>query len=575
MHTDRGQQILCQLERLRAVQAAPPRRIGLSATLGDPEGAQQWLMGNSDLPVTIVNDIHNKRTLELALWHFTGLPPDYAEQQEKAKQEKTPEALAALKNAASGHNAMLRQIFTQTQQKKSIIFTNSRGSAEMVIGGVREIAQQEHAPDIYHVHHGHIAAPLRAAAESAMQAEDQPACVAATVTLELGIDIGRLDQVLQLDATHTVASFVQRLGRAGRREGTAARMLFYHEEEPLTEKTHPGKQFPWSLLQTIAIIQLYIEEKWVEPAAVPKLPFSLLFHQTLSFLTAFTELTPPELAQRVLTLPPFKGISQEQYRTLLQQMLADRFLERAENGKLIVGLNAEKMVNNYRFYAVFPDEEEYRVRDGTKEIGAIQSAPEVNSVFRLAGFGWKVLEVDQDRHLIKVERSSQRADTQWTGGAFDIHDRVVARVRQVLTETETYGYLQPAALERLRMARKTAAEYSLAQESIVTIGGTHTLYFPWKGSRAFRTLELIFQHAGYKKTFGIAPYFIEIEGASVEMLKAAIARLKTAPPTLDALTAQVSEADLLANKFDRYIPLALRREAYSVDHLVRPETLAD
>ncbi len=574
MHTDRGQQILCQLERLRAVQSQTPRRIGLSATLGDPDSAAQWLMGNTDIPVSIVNDPNNKRTLELALWHFKGLPDDYEEQQAKAKESNSPEMIAAVDALAKDHKAMFQQMFVQTQHKKSIIFTNSRGDAERVIGGIRDVAQKENAPDIYHVHHGNISAPLRAAAETAMQNEEQSACVGATVTLELGLDIGQLDQVLQLNATYTVASFVQRLGRAGRRKDTASRMLFYHEEDPITKETHPADHIPWNLIQTIAIIQLYVEEKWIEPGLIRKLPYSLLFHQTLSVLTTFTELTPPELAQRILKLPPFKSISQEQYRTLLRAMIEARLLERAENGKLIIGLNAEKIVNNYRFYAVFPDEEAFTVRDGTHEIGSIQTAPPKDSVFRLAGFAWKTLEIDQERHVIKVERAAKHGETVWAGGGGDIHDRVVERARRVLSETDTYGYLQPVALERLQTARKTAAEYDLANQSVISIGGKHTLVFPWKGTRIFRTLALMFESAGYRKTNAHTPWYMEIEGLGVQALKSMLGRFHSAPPTLDALTVQILEMELLGNKFDPHIPVVLRREAYGVDQLAYAETIA-
>ncbi len=574
MNADRGQQILCQLERLRAFQSTAPRRIGLSATLGDPAGAAYWLAGNTGVPVTIVNDMSNKRTLELALWHFVGPPSDYEDQLEKAQRAKLTEMLAELNALTADHRTMLRQMLMQTQHKKSIIFTNSRGDAEMLINGIRAEAEREHAPDIYHVHHGNIAAPLRAAAETAMQTDGQSVCVGATITLELGIDVGQLDQVLQFNSTYTVTSFVQRLGRAGRRDGRVARMLFYHEEEPIDEHTHAGEQIPWDLLQTIAIIQLYLEEKWVEPGAVHKLPFSLLFHQTLSVLTAFTELSPPELAQRVLTLPPFKGVSQEHFRVLLRSMLDARFLERAENGKLIVGLNAERIVNNYRFYAVFPDEETFIVRDGTREIGSIQSAPPIDSVFRLAGFAWKTLEIDEKRHVIHAERVARSGRMLWTGGVGEIHDKVVARVRQLLLETEAYSYLQSAAVDRLTEARHVAAEYDLATQSIVDIGGDHVLFFPWQGSRIFKTLGMFLKVSGGSLSHMHPPYFMEVGNTTRSALQALLQRLRSAPPSLESLTAQLSLLELQNDKFDTYIPVELRREAYGMDRLAYDEAIA-
>jgi ATP-dependent helicase Lhr and Lhr-like helicase len=574
MHTDRGLQILCQLERLRAVQKTPPRRIGLSATLGDPESAAAWLAGNSGIPVQTVDDAGNKRTLELALLRVIIRQADEVPQREKAARSQNEELIAAVEALASDQIAMFEQMYAQTQRKKSIVFTNSRADAERVIGGIREVAQKEDAPDIYHVHHGNISAPLRAAAEAAMQADGQPACTGATMTLELGIDIGRLDQVLQLNATYTVASFVQRLGRAGRREGVASRMLFYHEEDPIDERTHPADHLPWNLLQTIAVIQLYIEEKWIEPGLQPKLPFSLLYHQTLSLLTAYTELSPPELAKRILTLPPFKGITQTHYQTLLRHMLELRHLERAENGKLLVGLEAEKFINNYRFYAVFPDEDGYVVRDGTREIGSIQAAPPPDTVFRLAGFAWKMLEVDESKKVIKVTRAPSRATTAWAGNIGDIHSRIVERVRRVLSETVDYGYLQPAAVTRLAEARKLATELDLRNKIAVSIGGVTTLFLPWKGTRVFTTLALMFRQLGYRVSRSRAPWYMELNGIdSPALITLLLQKLAATPPSLDALAALIPEAELMGNKFDRFIPPEMRREAYGLDRLAYAETV--
>ncbi|MCY3866505.1 MAG: helicase-related protein [Chloroflexi bacterium] len=105
-----------------------------------------------------------------------------------------------------------------------------------------------------------------------MKEENKAACVAATVTLELGIDLGRLDQVLQINSTHSVASFVQRLGRSGRRE-SPPRICAYTIEDQ-SEAAYFGEEFPWNLLQMLPIIQLNAEEKWIEPPRIPRLPFS-------------------------------------------------------------------------------------------------------------------------------------------------------------------------------------------------------------------------------------------------------------------------------------------------------------
>ena len=275
---------------------------------------------------------------------------------------------------------------------------------------MRRISERDGLPSFYHVHHGSISAPLRETAEEAMKAENQPACVAATVTLELGIDLGQLDQVLQVNSTYSVSSFVQRLGRSGRRGGPA-RMFFYCTEEH-SDARHFGEEMPWNFLQTLAIIQLYVKEQWIEPPHIPRLPLSLLYHQTMSIIYAHTELTPPQLAERVLTLSPFEYVTADQFRQMLHHLLDIEHLQRTETGGLIIGIGAENIVNNYRFYAVFMDEALYRVRDKAREIGTIQAAPEVDSTFVLAGYIWRVLSIDSERRIIEVERAQRHEQTR-------------------------------------------------------------------------------------------------------------------------------------------------------------------
>ena len=115
----------------------------------------------------------------------------------------------------------------------------------------------------------------------------RPAVTAATVTLELGIDLGQLEGVVQLDAPHSVMSFLQRLGRSGRRGGPQEMRLVTTESD--TDRGG-GLPLPWQLLQSIAILELYLQKHWIEPVEPPRYPFSLLYQQTLSTLLAAGEL---------------------------------------------------------------------------------------------------------------------------------------------------------------------------------------------------------------------------------------------------------------------------------------------
>ena len=157
---------------------------------------------------------------------------------------------------------------------------------------------------------------------------------------------------------------------------------------------------PWYLLQGIALVQLYIEERFVEPPRLFRLPYSLLYHQTMSTLAACGEMTPGELASRVLTLSGFHRITREDYRVLLRHLIAIDHINRTENGGLIVGISGERIVNSYKFYAVFQENVEYTVRSGSEQLGTIVKPPPAGDKIAIAGRVWVVEEVDHKRHEV-------------------------------------------------------------------------------------------------------------------------------------------------------------------------------
>lgn len=552
MSSDRGQQIICQLERLRRYQRREPRRIGLSATLSDYEQAERWLASGSRRAVRTPRIAPGGQRLRLSLEHW--LRP------ERDDPESLPEPV---------DDPYYQHIFEQVQGGKCLVFANNRGETESVVAALRQIAAAQRLPDVYHVHHGSISASLREAAEQAMREPDQPAVTAATVTLELGIDLGQLERVVQLDAPLSVSSFLQRLGRSGRR-GRPPEMRLVTSEEAFASG-HAADPFPWQLLQAIAVIQLYLEERWIEPVQPARLPFSLLYHQTMSALLAAGELQPEDLARRVLNLTPFRQISPADYRLLLLHLLEIDHLQRMEEGSLIVGLTGERVARDFRFFAVFADSDEYVVQDESREIGSISSPPEVGERLALAGRSWEVVDVIAQRRLVLVKPALGRTAIAWPGGGANIHDRVMQRMRQVLLEDEVYRYLQPQAKQRLHEARLQARAMRLDRRQVVPVGKGACAIYPWMGSRAFRTLERLLKTRGRRacdvqSITGVAPYSLLVEtvDGQPETLKSGILRLAS---RLDhgSLLREGERPQL--NKFDSFIPTVLLQKAFLQDHL--------
>jgi ATP-dependent Lhr-like helicase len=561
--SDRGSQILCQLSRLARFTQNQPRRIGLSATLGDYSLAEDWLRSGTERSVITPQLDAGKRIIHLALEHFYDPKLVIRAQGDTRDDRFKPHEL---------------YLFHQSASRKCLIFANGRTETEAVIASLRQIALAKGVPDAYHVHHGSVAADLRAAAENAMRDGNSPTVTAATVTFEMGIDLGRLDRVIQLESPASVASFLQRLGRSGRR-GSPADMRFVCVEDQPTGAEHLPQQIPWQLLQCIAIIQLYLEEKWIEPIAPLQYPLTLLYQQTMSSLLALGELSPPALAQQILTLPPFHAISQDDFRQILRHLIDLDHIQRTKENGLMIGLTAERIVWNFKFYAVFPDNEEYAVWHEGIELGSILVPPQTGDKISLAGRTWQVTEVDIRRKVISVSPTTGESTISWRGSSGDIHTRILQRMRQVLLEDKQYPYLRDGAKKRLGQARQLAQKQGLESSYLFRLEENYCCILPWAGTIAFRTLER-FLRMHCKEALKIkgvlprSPYYfvVNLGKCKLENLYWEIKSLAERRLHPEELLAK-EEAPKL-QKYDEFMPVELLRRAFAIDYLNLAELAA-
>ena len=489
MGADRGNQILCQLDRIAQIIGYPPRRIGLSATIGDMEKARMWLTGNSGRNTQIPPPGAAKSRWRLAIEHF--YVQDATMERDLTPTEHPKEKIEI--------DAGYEYIYDCVKDKKSIVFSNSREETEYVTATMRQIAGNRSEEDVFYIHHGFLSASIREEAEQKLK-EEKKCVTCATVTLELGIDVGGIERILNIGAPTTVASFLQRLGRSGRKSGVPEMFMVFREEHPLPDALLP-QLIPWELVRGIAVIQLYIEEKFVELPSVKNMPVSLLFQQTLSILASSGENTPKRLAEKVLSLSPFSAVEKEDYRELLISMIQNEYIEMTETGGLILGLKGERLTKSFKFYAVFKDSEDYSVKHESEEIGRLASPPPVGDRFALAGRVWEVEELDLERKLIYAHPVAGKMEVAWPGDFGEVHTKILEMMRKILLSDTEYPYLKPNAAERLRAARRVFANAGLKETMLVSLGGNTRCLVPWLGTRSFRTLRKYLQkNAAY---FGI------------------------------------------------------------------------
>ena len=300
MRGDRGGQTLCLIERLSRMAGVRPRRIGLSATIGDPERTGAFLSQGTGRDCVIPRFEEPRRVWRISMEHFynsgpqaqqrgfTSTGPQEAEVLACERIEAAPTAALPVSTQDIRHSGQLTQeerrqrrdqargkaapkdrrtssapegevdipqateqallnptdtapdnadpgmgyIFEHTRGRKCLVFANSREEAEAVCSMLRSYCESRHEPDRFLIHHGNLSASLRETAEELMRDEEQAQTTVTTSTLELGIDIGRLERAFQIDAPFTVSSFLQRMGRTGRRDLPPEMWFVMREEEP-------------------------------------------------------------------------------------------------------------------------------------------------------------------------------------------------------------------------------------------------------------------------------------------------------------------------------------------------------
>ncbi len=572
---DRGGQTLCLIERLSRMAGVNPRRIGLSATIGDPEGTGKYLAAGTGRETVIPKVEQGKVKWRLSLEHFFTTPGvEEAPADEKA-------ALPALDmktdTAPENSDPGFAYVFEHTRGKKCLIFVNSREECEAVTTTLRGYCEARGEPDRFLIHHGNLSASFRETAESVMKDDEQCMTTVTTATLELGIDIGRLERAFQIDAPFTVSSFLQRMGRTGRR-GLPPEMWFVMREEQPEARAMLPETVPWSLLQGIALIQLYTEERWVEPPKTDRLPFSLLYHQTMSTLASSGELSPAALATRVLTLKSFERIDKEDYKTLLRHLIETDHIERTETGGLIVGLAGERQVNSFKFYAVFKENEEYTVRSNSEELGTIVMPPPVGEKIAIAGHVWIVEEVDHKRHLVYCEQVRGKVPAYFGQCPGDINTKVLERMRKVLAEDKIYPYLMKNALGRLYEARSIARLGGVTTEPLINLGGDMWCLFPWLGTYAFLAMER-FLKLKCAKDLGLTaldparPYFIQFKMKATREQFFEVLKEKEKQP-LDPMELVYPGEVPLFEKYDEFVPPELVRKGFAYGILATGEMKA-
>ncbi|MEV6177608.1 DEAD/DEAH box helicase [Streptomyces sp. NPDC052015] len=458
---DRGWHLLAVLERLQRVTGRPIQRIGLSATVGNPRHLLTWLQGSGAgrRPGRVVAPdltAHSRTESAGAPANDTAGPPP---------GEVELDYVGSLSNAA-------KVIAALHKGEKRLVFCDSRRQVEELGAALR-------ARDVtVFLSHASLSADERARSEQAF-AEARDCVIVATSTLELGIDVGDLDRVVQIDAPGSVASFLQRIGRTGRRAGSTRNCLFL-----ATQKD--------TLLQAAALLLLW-GRGWVEPVVAPPEPRHLVAQQLLAAALQEHKLGDQTWPEQWNGLAPFDRSA----TPVLRHLTDNGFLD-TDGGMLFIGPEAERRFGRRHFIeltASFTAPPQFTVLSGRTEIGRMD--PSVLTEERqgprrllLAGRSWQVTFIDWGRKRVFVEPVEGGGIAKWSGGTIAGLSYALTRaMRDVLLGADPDISLTPRAQVCLQELRDEDAPHLVHPGgTLIARRGTEVRWWTWAGYRANATL---------------------------------------------------------------------------------------
>jgi ATP-dependent Lhr-like helicase len=435
---DRGWHLLAVLDRISYLSEHTIQRVGLSATAGNPGELLGSLEGSGESPGVVVASPSDDAAGPLVEVDYVG----------------------GLNNAAIVISRLHRG-------HKRLVFCDSRSQAESLAGQLRQLEVQTF------VSHSSLSAEERRRTEAAF-AEASNCVIVATSTLELGIDVGDLDRVIQIDAPHTVSSFLQRLGRSGRREGTRRNCLFVATSEEF-------------FLRTLGLLRLW-SEGYVEPVMPPPQPYHVVAQQLMALALQDSGVGPttwPGWLEGFLRSARF---SRDDCERLVAHMLDHRYLFQ-DQGILHIGAAAEEKFGRRHFlelFSVFDAPPLFAVYYGRAELGTVhpltfqvQRAGPVS--LSLGGRYWLVKHVDWKRRRAYVEPSVKQGKSRWFGAGQPLHYEFCQAVLEVLAGTEPAVALSRRAQSALAHLR-SEYEWADPRETTLVNDEKHVAWWTFGGA---------------------------------------------------------------------------------------------
>lgn len=510
---DRGWHMLSVLERVSRIAGRELQRIGLSATIGNPDQLLRWLAPNSKLPTTVV------------------CPPDALAKPAAVQLD----FVSSLKNAA----VVIARLH---RGEKRLVFVDSRARAEELGAELGRLEVKTF------VTHSSLSKDQRSRAERAFASETDCVIVATSV-LELGVDVGDLDRVIQIDAPSTVASFLQRMGRTGRRADTQRNCLFL--------ATHD-----YGLLQAAALRDLW-SQGFVEKIVPPRIPYHVFVQQLLTLVLQNADFVRSDWPAWIGKVPAFAELQDGRADTIIAFAIEQDLLGE-DGGILHIGAGGERRLGHRHFselLSVVTSQPVFQVQFGRLEVGFVHplsfaASKDRPTVLALGGRSWRILHLDWHRKIAHVEPAEETGRSRWIGSSVPLSPVLCTAIRNVLRTTEQSSAWSRRAVARIAELRHELSE-CCGEGSVIARKGHILEWWTFAGLAVNQTV-VQYLRPHFESSLRADNLWISLPSdLNIERLNHTIQELRGAesPPDWDL---QKPAADLL--KFGDLLPKHLLRE---------------
>lgn len=491
--SERGRQLQSILHRIELAGRQKPRRVGLSATLGDMGIAAEFMRPGGGAEVELIESADDHRTLKVQLRGYVAKPPAYPA--EDAGLGSGPPGDPAEVSPAGDRLEIAEHLYGVLRGTDNLVFANSRQSVEEFADLLRRRCEEERVPVEFFPHHSNLSKTLREDVERMLRSS-QPATAICTSTLELGIDVGSVNCVGQIDPPFSTAALRQRLGRSGRRPGDPSVLRMYVTESDPDPGATPSDELREGLVQSIALVEALIDG-WFEPPTDGALHLSTLIQQLLSVIAQNGGALADDIWAALCGSGPF-DLDRQNFVKLLRGLAARDVIQQAGDHELILTPRGEQIVGHYSFYSAFTTSEEYRLLSEGNELGTIpvRSPLSEGSYLIFGGRRWKVIEVDEDRRVITVVPAKGGKVPRFYGGGGELHDEIRRRMREIYLGDSVPAFLDQRATELLRQGRAAFRFLGLDRRQVIPFEDG-SAFFPWRGDRVTATLALGIRAQGH------------------------------------------------------------------------------